>query len=346
MNHRLLYGSAALSAITALAVVYGASHFGPQPANAQTSAQAAYDSVNTAKAVAAAKWSDNVTITINDDDTFTYQSNGMPSHGFAEAYLIPKNVGSMPFSDNTEDEFDVKYSAEYFSETPLDQDITTLPMYIDATTDTSLGQIGVAISGAQIFNDYEDPGRTIAAMDDNIVFHDHVAFVDECNGHTLVNGTNYHYHGIPTCITEALDVEGEHSYMLGVLVDGFPVYANQDTGGAIIGDDALDECSGHFGATPEFPDGIYHYHLTADDAPYMIDCYHGEVDAETASGGAQNPENGGGPDLSSAAETLGVTEAELLDALGGGGPPDFAAAATALGVSEDAVRAAMPAPPN
>lgn len=198
----------------------------------------------------------------------------------------------------------------------------------------------MAISGANIFNDYENPDRSVVAMDDNVI-HDHAAFLDECNGHPLADGSNYHYHGIPVCITVDLDVAGEHSYMLGVLEDGFPVYANQDVNGEIIGDDALDECSGHFGPTPEFPDGIYHYHLTADDAPYMIDCYHGEVEVavNTGPGG-----DGGGPDLAAAAKALGIDEATLRDALGGGGPPDFDAAAEALGISREDMLAVMPAP--
>lgn len=47
----------------------------------------------------------------------------------------------------------------------------------------------------------------------------------------------------------------------------------------------FDECGGHVGVTPEFPDGIFHYHLTANEAPYSVDCYHGE--AEIAAGGGR-----------------------------------------------------------
>lgn len=54
---------------------------------------------------------------------------------------------------------------------------------------------------------------------------------------------------------------------------------------------------------------------------------------------------GGPPDLSEAAETLGVTEEALLEALGGP-PPDFAAAAEKLGISEEEIMEVMPAPPE
>ncbi len=301
--------------------------------NAQTGAASAVD---TGEAIAAAQWSDNVEITINaDDQTFRYQSDGLPSTFLAEQYLVPDDPGMMPFSTNPDATFWTLDAAD-IEASPIDTTITTLPIYSETTTDTSLGQIGVAINGARIFNDYEDMERTIVALDDNVI-HDHAAFVDECNGHPLGDGTTYHYHGLPVCLTAEIDVEGEHSYMIGVLQDGFPVYSNKDEGGETVVNADLDECGGHFGATPEFPDGIYHYHLTADEAPYSIDCYHGEIEVAERRGGP--------PDLSGAAETLGISEAELRDALGNG-PPDFEAAAEALGISVDALTQVLPAPPQ
>lgn len=247
-------------------------------------AQDATTLVDTTQAVAGAAWADNVTITINDDaDTFTFNSDGVPSHGYAEQYLNPTGAPGTPVAEYTIDQFDIVDSAEFFTESPINTEITTRPVYSDTPTDTPLGRIGVTLSGAQLFNDYENHERSIVAMDDNFI-HDHAAFLDECNGHALNDGTSYHYHGIPVCLTVDLDVEGDHSYMFGVLEDGFPVYANQDISGNIIGDDDLDDCSGHFGTTPEFPDGIYHYHLTADEAPYSVDCYHGEIEIAAGTG--------------------------------------------------------------
>jgi hypothetical protein len=331
MSDKTLYSTVAASVLIAAAVL----QFSPLAAQ-----DASSSGVDTSSAVADAAWTDTVTITVNDDDSFRFQSNGIPDHGFAEQYLIPSDPTNQPFADKPAEFFNVVDSSDYFTETSIDTTTTTLPIYSDEVTDSSLGRIGVALSGAQIFNDYEDMERSNVALDDPVI-HDHVAFLDECNGHTLVNGSEYHYHGIPVCLTVRLDVEGEHSYMLGVLEDGFPVYANQDVNGEVIGNDALDECSGHVGATPEFQDGTYHYHLTADEAPYMIDCYHGEVEQASASGG----DGGGGPDLTEAAAALGVDIETLRDALGGG-RPDFDAAATTLGISVDALMAVMPTPPQ
>ena len=331
----------AASALIATTVIGAACLLGILPATAHETAVSTTVSVDTSAAVAGAGWSDTVTITLDEDArTFRFQSDGLPSHGFAERYLIPVNPADQPFADQPENAFAVVESADAFAASPVDTTITTRPAYAEEATDTSLGRIGVALSGAQLFNDYENMERTVVAMDDQVT-HDHVSFLDACNGHTLADGTNYHYHGVPVCITQGLDVDDAHSVMIGVLEDGFPVYGNHGEGGAIVTNADLDACSGHVGATPEFPDGIYHYHLTADEAPYMVDCYHGEIEGTGPRGGG-----GGGPDFGAAAQALGVDEASLMQALGQSMPPDFAAAAEALGIDVDDLRAALPAPPQ
>jgi hypothetical protein len=247
----------------------------------------ATSSVSTFEAIKNAAWAAGVTISFDEDaNQFRWQSNGIPDHGFAEQYLIPNDVASQPFSDNDISEFTLVNSEEYFYESDVDTTITTQPMYTASMTETSLGRIGVMLSGAQLFNDYENMERSIVALDDNVI-HDHAAFVDDCNGHTLQAGNDYHYHGIPVCITDLVDIPGQHSTMIGILEDGFPVYGNKDEGGVVITNSELDECSGHFGVTPEFENGIYHYHLTDDEAPYSVDCYHGEIEV------SQNDERGG-----------------------------------------------------
>jgi hypothetical protein len=121
---------------------------------------------------------------------------------------------------------------------------------------------------------------------------------------------------------------GSHSAVIGVAFDGYPVYgfwgydANMDivemkssyrlkdgeTGYNGIDDyeyveglGHLDMCNGHFGPTPEFPDGIYHYHSAmvngegAMGFPYFLLCYHGEAEFS----------DGGGADCSGFGETWG-----------------------------------------
>ncbi|MCH2619585.1 MAG: YHYH protein [Candidatus Poseidoniia archaeon] len=104
-------------------------------------------------------------------------------------------------------------------------------------------------------------------------------------------------------------IDGEVTLMRSnyVLKDGETGYNgiddyvyNADNGGH------LDACNGVFSATPEFPDGIYHYHSTmpvegnnpsANNAfPYFINCYAGIAEDSNFDGGAlEGGGDGGGP---------------------------------------------------
>jgi YHYH protein len=299
--------------------------------------------INTKPGIEKASWGKNVKITYFDDVfQFQYVSNGLPNHTLADEYLIPKDVASQPFKDDPKTSFNVVKGSEFIKETTIDTKITLKPKHSNTVTKTSLGMIGVTISGAALYNDYENMERSVVALDDNVT-HDHAAFVDECNGHPLQSGNSYHYHGVPKCVSKIVDVEGQHSTIIGALQDGFPFYGNKDIGGKVITNAELDECSGHTGATPEFPNGIYHYHLTEVKAPYSIDCYHGEIVTTTQKGpgGAMQQ----APDLAKAAQTLGVTEQALKEALGNTMPPDFEAASKKLGITAEKLKNSIGAPP-
>ena len=120
--------------------------------------------------------------------------------------------------------------------------------------------------------------------------------------------------------------DGNHSQVIGVAYDGYPIYGfwgyddsmnvvemkssyelkDGETGYNGIDDykfteglGHLDVCNGHFGPTPDFPQGIYHYHTTMQNGdgdmgfPYFLICYHGEADMSSDAGGGQG---GGGGD--------------------------------------------------
>ncbi|MCH9684922.1 MAG: YHYH protein [Deltaproteobacteria bacterium] len=215
-------------------------------------------------------WADDVVITVTDD-AMEFSSDGVPNHDVLEAYGLMDGTTTP-----------VVTSATTFT-------IPVEPEYSAETTATGLGTIGFAISGAVYFNPYEGDGASVAI--DNNFDVGGIPFLDGCNGHPLPNGGTYHYHGVPYCITDSVDVLGEHSSLIGVLLDGFPVYGPSGADGSAPAD--LDECSGHEGVTPEFPDGIYHYHLT-EISPYSVTCYHGVVD--DAGGGMMPPGPPGGDD--------------------------------------------------
>jgi hypothetical protein len=103
-----------------------------------------------------------------------------------------------------------------------------------------------------------------------------VAFLDSCNGHPTPMG-QYHYHALPTCITKVIDEVDGPSHILGVAFDGFPIYGDQAIDGSKIAATELDACNGITSATPEFPNGIYHYVLlNTKDSNSSIRCFRGK----------------------------------------------------------------------
>ena len=120
------------------------------------------------------------------------------------------------------------------------------------------GVIGFAVDGVPIYG----PSRAAAAD----------ASLDACGGHAdSIDGT-YHYHLDPACAYDS--VAGQHSPLVGFMIDGVPLYGLQDVGGL---EPELDECGGH--VDEEHP--FYHYH-TSRGYPYTVSCLRGCVPAETA----------------------------------------------------------------
>ena len=132
--------------------------------------------------------------------------------------------------------------------------------------------------------------------------------------------------------------DGNHSMVIGVAFDGYPIYGfwgydsqmnivemkssyelkDGETGYNGIDDykyteglGHLDQCNGHFGPTPDFPQGIYHYHTTMQNGdgdmgfPYFLICYHGEADMSSDAGAGQGGGGGGGGDCDGYGETWG-----------------------------------------
>jgi len=73
----------------------------------------------------------------------------------------------------------------------------------------------------------------------------------------------YHYHVEPLYLTTS---KGKGA-LLGFLLDGFPVYGPLENGKTLTDSD-LDALHGHTSVTTDYPNGIYHYHITAA-APYI-----------------------------------------------------------------------------
>jgi len=152
-----------------------------------------------------------------------------------------------------------------------------------------------------------------------------------CHGHSGPGGTYHyhadancmHWHGeegetiLDYSLPEA-DENATASPVIGVAYDGYPIYGllEQGADGVVrevtssyrlkdgqtgyngiddyefvegLGD--LDVCNGHFGPTPDFPEGIYHYHSTMENGeggmgfPYFLICYKGTVVDASITGG-------------------------------------------------------------
>jgi hypothetical protein len=129
---------------------------------------------------------------------------------------------------------------------------------------TSLGAIGVLLTGARLFNALDADGRDAAAHE----------VQDSCEGHPQMSGT-YHYHSLSSCLTQS-DTAGTHSPLVGYIADGFGLYGNLGESGKPLTNADLDECHGH--SHPITINGQvvtrYHYHATKE-YPYTVGCYKG-----------------------------------------------------------------------
>ncbi|HYG03829.1 MAG TPA: YHYH protein [Chryseosolibacter sp.] len=128
----------------------------------------------------------------------------------------------------------------------------------ESANKTPLGTatIGVAVNGVPLFNQYAAGQVPITTNS-----MEYLSF-DLYGGHPTPFH-EYHYHIEPNYIT---DNEGRDA-LVGFLLDGFPVYGPEEDGEILTSND-LDVYHGHSHATADYPDGIYHYHITAD-SPYI-----------------------------------------------------------------------------
>jgi hypothetical protein len=154
-----------------------------------------------------------------------------------------------------------------------------------------MGAIGLMFSGTVLFNPDEATG-TIALSDNASYTFASTAcggttctawFIDPCNQHTAggTGGSTWHFHGVPSCWTSVVDGTSGPSHIIGIALDGYPIYGGYDINGNAVSVSSLDACNGITSPTPEFPSGAYHYVLPVNTttAQSSINCYTGTVDA-------------------------------------------------------------------
>ena len=98
--------------------------------------------------------------------------------------------------------------------------------------------------------------------------------LDACDGRPGENGL-YHYYGESSCLFDRV-YEGAPSTILGYALDGFGIFAKNESGKDVQNSD-LDACHGHEHIIPWNGEmvSIYHYHMT-DEFPYSVGCFMGE----------------------------------------------------------------------
>lgn len=190
---------------------------------------------------------------ITSDGTYiTIKTKDLPDH--KSAYYATSNSLYQSYSGTT-------FGGSNFNKNPnsiVEQSMTfKIPLNPKVATNhsaTPLGPIGVSLNGVPFFNQYAGPNQPLT---------NEIVSFDQYYGHPQMSG-QYHYHVEPIYLTT---VKGTKSSLLGFLLDGFPVYGPEESG-ATVTNAMLDAYHGHTSATADYPNGIYHYHITNAD-PYI-----------------------------------------------------------------------------
>jgi hypothetical protein len=195
-----------------------------------------------------AQFQSSVTVSI-EGSTAVLRSNGTPDHP-SPYWGVGKPLYETPSQG-------MQVNPNLIATQNLVLRVPTSPS-VGTASDTPLGPMGLAVNGVAIFNQYA-AGRSPLAGE--------IVTFDRYNGHPAPGGV-YHYHVEPLWLTS----NHGPSSLIGVLLDGFPVYGPREIDGALPS--GLDSCNGHTHATPDVPAGIYHYHVTSAP-PYISGCYRG-----------------------------------------------------------------------
>ncbi len=120
--------------------------------------------------------------------------------------------------------------------------VSASPTLASSSTSTQLGAIGIAVSGAAIYNDQEGNGPLDQA----------IASLDYTGGH--IGPSVYHYHIEPKAFSDDDDA------LVGVMADGFFIYGRKCNATGTYPTD-LDSSGGHVGTTQHTDEAEYHYHI-------------------------------------------------------------------------------------
>jgi hypothetical protein len=193
------------------------------------------------------KFLNNVQIEIQGD-MISVKSNGVPPH--PSPYFARGSSNYQPYNGSNPA---YRQNPNQIREQTLAISLPLNPRQADRHAPTPLGPIGIALDSVALFNQYAGPNQPLTVE---------INSFDQFNGHPMQEGM-YHYHVEPLFLTNKFGKDT----LIGFLLDGFPVYGPLENSKSITNRD-LDEFHGHTHSTADYPNGIYHYHVT-NDAPYI-----------------------------------------------------------------------------
>ncbi|RNC85764.1 MAG: YHYH protein [Balneola sp.] len=182
---------------------------------------------------------DNVTAII-DGSEVVIETNGLPNHTSPywsqdhELFVEPTVTSFDQMAPGTIDQFNGSYTLR----------VPVNPTKAANSTSTGLGAIGIAVSGAVIYNDQEGP---------NVPLDDAVVSLDYTAAHT--GPQSYHYHLEPKAWSD------DDDELIGIIADGFLLYGRICPSTETYPTD-LDESGGHTSITKyDSENESYHYHI-------------------------------------------------------------------------------------
>ncbi|MCL6268241.1 YHYH protein [Flagellimonas myxillae] len=194
------------------------------------------DMVTTGELHAAfAEFDENNTDIYLEGTNVVIETNGLPNHTSVywgpgqSLYMEEPNVETTP-------SIIPNFNAEATLRVPQN------PQLASSSTSTNMGAIGIAVSGAAIFNDQEGSGPLNEAA----------ASLDYTGGH--IGPAEYHYHLEPTAWSE------DDENLIGILADGFFIYGRKCNSTGTYPTD-LDASGGHTHTTQHSDEAEYHYHI-------------------------------------------------------------------------------------
>ena len=183
-----------------------------------------------------AAFNSDATTIYMDGSNVVIETTGLPDHE-----TVYWGVGNALYKEEPDVDRTPSIMSSNNNATTIRVDAT--PDLTGSTVSTQLNTIGIAVSGASIFNDQEGGGALDQAA----------ASLDWTGAH--IGPGVYHYHLEPKAFTD------DDENLVGILLDGVFLYGRQCSSTGTYPTD-LDASGGHTTAT-QYTDGAeeYHYHI-------------------------------------------------------------------------------------